>query len=254
MLGSRFCDNGDLLTIALNSTETSAGRRRPRVINPSFGPVITSTIVVPDGDAEGEGRSTSRMPVSPRPRAGSLKPRASSFARRAAKFLALYVWLRLGRRLESDIGAEIGSLLGSSQRSSRLLPLLGMGRTTPDGRMRLRQGQLDIDWQRAGYEAYFDRVRTTMRHVSDALGAKFADNPIWHAGRVITVHPLGGCPMGRNLAEGVVDDRGEVFGYPGFFIADGSVMPGPVGANPSLTIAALADRFADRAISSDQIR
>ena len=28
--------------------------------------------------------------------------------------------------------------------------------------------------------------------------------------------------------------------------ADGSVMPGPVGPNPSLTIAALADRFADR--------
>jgi cholesterol oxidase len=26
---------------------------------------------------------------------------------------------------------------------------------------------------------------------------------------------------------------------------DGSVMPGPVGPNPSLTIAALADRFAD---------
>jgi cholesterol oxidase len=38
---------------------------------------------------------------------------------------------------------------------------------------------------------------------------------------------------------------GEVFGYPGLYVADGSVMPGPVGANPALTIAALADRFAD---------
>ena len=37
----------------------------------------------------------------------------------------------------------------------------------------------------------------------------------------------------------------EVFGYPGFYIADGSVLPGPVGPNPSLTIAACADRFAD---------
>ncbi|WP_279579044.1 GMC oxidoreductase [Fodinicola feengrottensis] len=27
---------------------------------------------------------------------------------------------------------------------------------------------------------------------------------------------------------------------------DGSVMPGPVGANPSLTIAALAERFTER--------
>jgi len=32
------------------------------------------------------------------------------------------------------------------------------------------------------------------------------------------------------------------------FVADGSVMPGPVGANPSLTIAALAERFSRRMI------
>jgi cholesterol oxidase len=63
---------------------------------------------------------------------------------------------------------------------------------------------------------------------------------------VITVHPLGGCPMGRSASEGVVDASGNVFGYPGLYVADGSVMPGPVGPNPSLTIAALADRFADR--------
>jgi cholesterol oxidase len=44
----------------------------------------------------------------------------------------------------------------------------------------------------------------------------------------------------------VVDDHGEVFGHRGLFVADGAVMPGPVGPNPSLTIAALADRFADR--------
>jgi cholesterol oxidase len=65
---------------------------------------------------------------------------------------------------------------------------------------------------------------------------------------VITAHPLGGAPMGRNEREGVVSPDGEVFGYPGLFVADGSVMPGPVGPNPSLTIAALADKFADRMI------
>jgi cholesterol oxidase len=69
-------------------------------------------------------------------------------------------------------------------------------------------------------------------------------------GRTIAAHPLGGCPMGRNESEGVVDAYGEVFNYPGFFIADGSVMPGPVGANPSLTIAALSDRFADRVLEN----
>ena len=61
--------------------------------------------------------------------------------------------------------------------------------------------------------------------------------------RVITVQPLGGCPMGRNEHEGVVDSYGQVFNYPGLYVADSSVMPGPVGPNPSLTIAALADRI-----------
>jgi cholesterol oxidase len=51
--------------------------------------------------------------------------------------------------------------------------------------------------------------------------------------------------MGRDENEGVVDAFGRVYNYPGLHIADGSVMPGPVGPNPSLTIAGLADRFAD---------
>jgi cholesterol oxidase len=50
--------------------------------------------------------------------------------------------------------------------------------------------------------------------------------------------------MARTPERGVVDAYGQVFGYPGLSVADGSVMPGPVGPNPSLTIAALADRFA----------
>jgi cholesterol oxidase len=56
--------------------------------------------------------------------------------------------------------------------------------------------------------------------------------------------------MGAQRERGVVDAWGEVFGHPGLFVADGAVMPGPVGANPSFTIAALADRFAERAIEN----
>lgn len=60
--------------------------------------------------------------------------------------------------------------------------------------------------------------------------------------------------MGRNSQEGVVDSNGEVFGHPGLYVADGSVMPGPVGPNPSLTIAALADHFADRLVEPPSTR
>ena len=88
-----------------------------------------------------------------------------------------------------------------------------------------------------------------MRASSDALLAYFHDSPLWWTKRVVTVHPLGGSPMGRHVHEGVVDSFGESFGYPGLYVVDGSLMPGPVGPNPAFTIAALADRAAEHLLS-----
>ncbi len=62
---------------------------------------------------------------------------------------------------------------------------------------------------------------------------------------VATVHPLGGCAIGTDASNGVVNHAGEVFGYPGLFIADGSLYPSSPGVAPSLTIAALAERQAE---------
>jgi cholesterol oxidase len=152
----------------------------------------------------------------------------------------------LGRDPESDLGAEASELLGETELSAGVLPMIGMGRDIPDGNMTLRGRKLDIDWRKLKSGPFFDRLRDTARRIAGELGADFEDNPIWYLGRVITVHPLGGCPMGREEREGVVDPYGEVFNYPGLYVADGSVMPGPVGPNPSLTIAALADRSAER--------
>ena len=36
-----------------------------------------------------------------------------------------------------------------------------------------------------------------------------------------------------------------MFGFPGLYVADGAAMPGPVGVDPSFTIAAFADRVAE---------
>jgi cholesterol oxidase len=153
-------------------------------------------------------------------------------------------WLQ--RRSETNVTGEVATFFGDSKLAAGLLPLLGMGRDVPDGRMSLRDGLLEVDWSKDGASGpYFEQLRARMHDLSDALGGSFHDNPLWWLDKVITVHALGGCPMGRDENEGVVDPWGNVFGVPGLHIADGSVMPGPVGANPSLTIAALADRFAD---------
>ena len=67
----------------------------------------------------------------------------------------------------------------------------------------------------------------------------------WTIGRdLITPHPLGGCNMGTDSGHGVVDYLGQVFNYPGLYVADGSIVPKAIGLNPSRTIAALAEHIA----------
>jgi cholesterol oxidase len=80
----------------------------------------------------------------------------------------------------------------------------------------------------------------------------------WFAGRVggtaysgiteavlgipLTAHILGGAAIGEGPETGVVDARQRVFGYENLLVCDGAAVPANVGANPSLTITALAER------------
>jgi cholesterol oxidase len=63
-----------------------------------------------------------------------------------------------------------------------------------------------------------------------------------------TAHILGGCGLGS-----VIDTNHEVIGHPGLYVCDGSVIPANLGVNPSLTITALAERFADRIAVKDPL-
>lgn len=57
-----------------------------------------------------------------------------------------------------------------------------------------------------------------------------------------TAHFLGGCVIGATAEHGVVDAYHRVFGCPGLHIMDGSTVSANLGVNPSLTIAAQAER------------
>ncbi len=50
--------------------------------------------------------------------------------------------------------------------------------------------------------------------------------------------------MAATAGTGVVDHKGEVFGYRNLFVADGAIVPKAIGLNPSRTIAALAEHIA----------
>ena len=56
-----------------------------------------------------------------------------------------------------------------------------------------------------------------------------------------TAHIMGGCPMGADINEGVVNTEFKVFGYPEMYVLDGSIIPCNLGVNPSLTITTLSE-------------
>jgi cholesterol oxidase len=248
-LGSGFTGNGDLLTFARECRANVDGQRLPRRMDAAYGPVITSAIRVPDA-LDGDGSTGRGMYIEDAgyPEFVSWMLQLADTPRALARALPLLVRLASARMRGEDenLSAELSQLIGECGLSSATLPLLVMGRDVPDGRMWVENDRLRVDWRKnRGSRAYFDAARKTSKDLAKDLGGTFLDNPIWFLSRVITVHPLGGCRMGRNRDEGVVDPFGRVFDHPGLHVADGSVMPGPVGPNPSLTIAALADRFAD---------
>jgi len=249
-LGTRYSANGDLLSFVLDCSEpTRRGASSPRVLSASSGPVITSTF---------RSHSASGTPYQVQDAgypefAGWLAESAD--VRRSLPRLVRFAWHRIVDRVSgepvSELDSEISQLLGPARRSSTSLPLLGMGFDRADGVFRLRRRRrtgrtyLDVDWNPAGSRRHFRALTKGCRRIAEELGGTFVENPLTRTfGRIVTVHPLGGCPMGDDPANSVVDAFGAVQGYPGMYIADGSVMPGPVGVNPSLTIAAFARRAA----------
>jgi cholesterol oxidase len=61
-----------------------------------------------------------------------------------------------------------------------------------------------------------------------------------------TAHILGGCAMAADPGRGVIDANGELFGHPGVYVMDGSMIGANLGVNPSLTITALSEWLCNR--------
>jgi len=253
-LGHRYSVNGDLLAFISKSIEKKNGKSVPRRLDPSFGPVITSAIRFGDDlDADGSQGRGFYVEDGGQPYIMSWLAEISGlpgFLKRSTRFLKLLLKYRVGLSNDADLGAEISDLIGDATSSMSTMPILSMGRDHASGRLSLNGGLLDCDWKISQSKAYFDRVRRAGKAIARALNAEYLDNPSYKFNfhQVLTAHPLGGCAMAENEKEGVVDSCGEVFGHPGLFVADGSIMPGPVGPNPSLTIGAVSDRIADHII------
>jgi cholesterol oxidase len=247
MLGSRFSANGDLLTLLVKARQNGS----PRLIDPSYGPVITSAIRVPSDSGQRRGHYIEDAGY-PYLASWLVQLGTLGLIRRLLFRFQLRRRLRklTGRSVATDLGADFADLFADHALSSSSMPMLGMGRDFPTGQLFLTaDGALGNDWNPDDSKEYFDELEATARGIAAELEGEFRDSRIRRLTKDVTVHPLGGCPMGEDAQSGVVDTWGELYGYPGFFVADGSVLPGPVGPNPSLTIAALTDRFAAQMIA-----
>jgi len=135
---------------------------------------------------------------------------------------------------------------------ARMTNLFAIGRDNANGQLRLKNGHLDIAWNYARENRELvEKMIAGMKEVCAVYGGTFAPLLTWTIfKRIITVHPLGGCNLSDSPEEGVVSSEGEVHGYPGLYVADGSVIPSSLGFHPCMTISAISEQTAQAVVHS----
>lgn len=131
-----------------------------------------------------------------------------------------------------------------------MLVYVGVGRDSASGRLSMgRLGMLSLAWPGGiNAEPVVKAQHEAMAALAASLGRQYVPNILSLFNRPITYHPLGGCAMADSPSDGVVDAFGRVYGHPGLYIADGSIIPTAIGRNPAYTIAALSERVAEQLI------
>ena len=237
-LGHGFTGNGDLITWARRVRGPDGALR---YLEPSRGTTIT-TSVRPPGDHEHYVQDGG-APVGADwlwhafdvPRA--LWGMRSTAARRVRD--------RLRGERDARVSGALAQSFGDARSSAAMLPMLGLGRDRATGRMTLRGDTLALDWRARDSAEHFEALDASFDALARAVGGAVPGGLFQRMRRYLTVHPLGGCAAAERAEDGVVGPYGEVFGHPGLHVLDGAAMPGPVGPNPSFTIAAFAHRGAE---------
>ncbi len=287
MLGKKFSTNGDLLGVINPTKENVDATRGPitttiaRFKNPDTGaiPFCIEDEGIPKMFAELLATIFERMSSQ---KGDGLLP-TENFSDHFREIVFRYIdindrqvmdqLLRLieGIDLSSlfNLSTGLSDLIGfitkgtesAEERVSNILMLGAMGRDNSDARLVFDNNnrRLNLENDYPLNQQVFEDIIETMKLFAKEIGKNGEKSlmiPFWDQTRKtqFVVHPLGGCPMGKSAAEGVVDSMGRVFKgnsgvYDGLYVVDGSILPSSLGVNPSLTIAALAFRIAENALA-----
>lgn len=240
-LGTRFTGNGDALALAFDPQAPDV-----RDAHNERGPVMTSRVV-----ETGQGGYMLADGGLPQGFSGILDlARGVNVIRGWRRWLLRALHLGLSDTPLPPRAVKVGR----KEANEDALIFLMIGRDAPTGRIRLTPllRRLDVSFRKADSAALFAAMRRTALALAE--GAQATPFFALDAGPLdtfATVHPLGGCPMADDPAQGVVDSYGSVHGVPGLTVLDGSIVPTALGVNPSKTIAALAERGVDHLIASE---
>ncbi len=245
-LGQRFSGNGDFLSFVLGSKEPA---------NPNYGPVITQRIDFNLFEQFNRDHAfimeDASYPVFTSWFVEGVKPRYMHLQ-------AIWLWLRnawarwVTGTSPGSVGWALGDLL-SGDISWNTSVLLCMGLDRSNGTMTLDPtGAVTVDWpQQDSMPLYNAIVERCKEYGKTVEGKDFFVLPTWYhpLRKNVSVHPLGGCVLADDPAQGVTSADlptfGQVFGYPGLYVADGALLPSAVGANPTATISAVSERVAE---------
>jgi cholesterol oxidase len=244
-LGQGFSGNGDVLAFAYDTDgsvrDVGLGEHVPQA-GTAVGPCITGLI-----DLRGPDTDVANALII---EDGSMPGALASVIPLALCAAAEGVPEDATTRLRELAGIPFGAHHGPV---GRTLTYLIMSTDDSGGRIALDNDRVQVVWPEAGEQPAFDRDNLILAEATRALHGTETPDPLWawtNGRSLITVHPLGGCVMADDAADGVVDHKGQVFDpigggvHDGLYVCDGSVLPCALDANPSLTIAAIAERTA----------
>jgi cholesterol oxidase len=261
-LGKHFSGNGDVIAFGYNVEERVNGMGYGSLLphDAAVGPTIAGML------DERSGASGAMI------QEGAVPGALGFLLRFAGPIIARVSRLGVTTRADFSIKSlwrELVSLLQGAHHGAlaRTQTFLGMSFDDGHGEIRLsKRNRVRIAWTDAGSQPVFTRIAKRLAALTVNMHGSYVVNPIWtrmFGRRLVIAHPLGGCALADNPAQGVVNSWGEVYRvsgdgerppastshdvYKGLYVCDGAIVPTPLGTNPSLTIAALAQRIAVRA-------
>lgn len=271
-LGQRFSTNGDMIAAIYNQNNivNAIAKEQLNPSNRKVGPSITGIIDLRNGDTTQENILIQEMAIP--------GPLAQISEELITTSNSLHDLGKADKSRHLDGPALDDPFAVNENAINRTSIIAMMGDDKSGGVLELKELKsgkktLNINWPELPFTELFEQQLNILKRLTknSKIGGQVIVNPLWKLlpdsmeylfkddrGPLLTVHPLGGCPMGDTAFEGVVDDMGRVFNasastdndrfIEGLVILDGSTIPTALVANPALTIAAISLRAIEKLI------